>query len=62
MKPETLALALYRRFPQSPSINEFIMRHGCPHWYFDIPYNPDCCSSTCAECWNRSAPPDTPIK
>lgn len=55
-QPISLSDVLYQRFPQSPKINEFITRHGCPHWYFEIPYNTDCWSMTCAECWERPVP------
>nr|DAX01869.1 MAG TPA: hypothetical protein [Caudoviricetes sp.] len=46
------------RFPQDKLFQHYALRNCCPHWFFDIPYNCDCMTDTCAKCWGRI--PDYP--
>lgn len=50
------------RFPQNKYFQRHALKHCCPHWFFDIPRNPDCMSDTCAKCWGRTPDYPPPIK
>lgn len=58
----TYADLLHERFPQDKATTDFMMKHGCPHWFFDVPYNKDCMFDNCKSCWEREANRFTPIK
>ena len=50
------------RFPQDKAFQRHALRNCCPHWFFDIPYNRDCMTDTCAKCWGRIPDYPPPIK
>jgi hypothetical protein len=50
------------RFPQDKSFQRYALKHCCPHWFFDIPYNNECMTDTCAKCWGRIPDYPPPIK
>lgn len=50
------------RFPQDKSFQRYAVKHCCPQWFFDIPYNRDCMTDTCVQCWFRIPDYPPPIK
>lgn len=50
------------RFPQDKYFQRHVVKHCCPQWFFDIPYNRDCMTDTCVQCWFRIPDSPPPIK
>nr|DAT70816.1 MAG TPA: hypothetical protein [Caudoviricetes sp.] len=51
-----------KRFPQDQSFQRFVLKNGCPHWFFDIPANRKCGTYSCHKCWGRIPDYPPPIK
>ena len=58
----TYAQLLRARFPQDEELVSFMMKQGCPHWFFDVPYNENCIYDSCHSCWAKEVSLSTPIK